>query len=101
MRTLIVGASGNLGSHFVKSLFNTPHFLRLLVHQRSLPFEIKEHENISVYRADLEDPATLLGACREIDCVVYLAGVLFRPRPVSFLPKTNILYVKNLVDAPC
>lgn len=99
MRTLIVGASGNLGSHFVKSLFNTPHPLRLLVHRRGLPFEIKGHENISVYHADLEDPASLLGACSGIDCVIHLAGVLFRPRPASFLHRTNTLYVKNLVDA--
>lgn len=99
MRTLIVGASGNLGSHFVRSLFDSPHCLRLLVHKRTLPFEVKEHENISVYRADLEDPSSLLGACNGIDCVIHLAGVLFRPRPASFLPRTNTLYVKNLVDA--
>ncbi|MFY9271036.1 MAG: NAD(P)-dependent oxidoreductase [Candidatus Manganitrophaceae bacterium] len=99
MRTLVVGASGNLGSHFVKSLFNTPHSLRLLLHRRSLPFKIKGHENISVYRADLEDPASLLGACSGIDCVIYLAGVLFRPRPASFLHRTNTLYLKNVVDA--
>src|SRR3990172_8701416 len=99
MNTLIVGASGNLGSHFVKSLLNSPHRLRLLIHNQYLPFSIEHHVDVSAYHADLEDPSSLVGACKEIDSIVYLAGALFRPRPESFLYKTNTLYVKNLVDA--
>lgn len=35
----------------------------------------------------------------KIDCVVYVAGVLFKPRPERFLNKTNTIYVQNMVDA--
>ena len=40
MNVLIVGAADNLGSFLVKHLLPSPHRLRLLTHQRSLPFEL-------------------------------------------------------------
>ena len=35
----------------------------------------------------------------KINCIVYVAGVLFKPRPERFLNKTNTIYVQNMVDA--
>jgi len=37
--------------------------------------------------------------CKNIDSIVYLAGVLFRPHPESFLHRTNTVFVQNIVDA--
>jgi nucleoside-diphosphate-sugar epimerase len=34
-----------------------------------------------------------------VDCIVHLAGVLFRPQPETFLPRTNTGYVANLATA--
>jgi nucleoside-diphosphate-sugar epimerase len=34
-----------------------------------------------------------------VDCIVHFAGVLFAPWPERFLPRTNVLYVQNLVAA--
>src|SRR5204862_3417700 len=74
------------------------HELRLLVHRSSLPFNIEGYENVSCWRADLARPEALEGVCTGIDCVVHLAGVLFAPLPERFLPKTNVAFVRNLVE---
>lgn len=99
MKVLISGAAGNLGSHLARSLADSPHQLRLMVHRRPLPFDPGPFPRMSVCRADLEDPASLVKACEEVDCVVHLAGILFRPRPESFLPRTNTTYAANLATA--
>ena len=48
---------------------------------------------------DLDDPASLIKTTTGIDCIVYVAGVLFRPSPHKFLHRTNTIYVRNMVDA--
>lgn len=99
MKVLITGAAGNLGSSLARHLLSSPLELRLLIHRKKLPFDVSAFSNVSVYRADLEDPRSLAGPCQDIDCIVHFAGVLFAPRPESFLPKTNVEYVRNLVTA--
>jgi nucleoside-diphosphate-sugar epimerase len=99
MKVLISGAAGNLGSHLARSLVGSPHELRLMVHRRPLPFDPAPFPRISICRADLDDPASLAKACEGVDCIVHLAGVLFRPQPETFLPRTNTGYVANLATA--
>lgn len=99
MNILIVGAAGNLGSFLVKHLFPSRHHLRLLAHKRSLPFELPPGANAEIIRADLDEPNSLQPACANIDCIAYLAGVLFQPHPEKFLQRTNTVYVQNIVDA--
>ena len=99
MKILITGAAGNLGSNLARSLMGGEHELRLLIHRKKLPFDISAFPNVSVYRADLEDPRTLSEPCRNIDCVVHFAGLLFAPKPETFLPRTNVDYVRNIVAA--
>src|SRR2546427_8036633 len=99
MRILITGAAGNLGSLLARHLLVSRRRLRLLVHRTPLPFDASVHANVAVCRADLDDPATLAEPCRDVDCIVHLAGVLFAPRPEKFLPRTNVGYVENLLAA--
>jgi len=99
MKVLITGAAGNLGSFLARELLSGPHELRLLIHRREIPFSISDLPNASVCRGDLGNPATLPDVCRDIDCIVHFAGVLFAPNPEEFLPRTNLGYVKNLVLA--
>jgi uncharacterized protein YbjT (DUF2867 family) len=80
MRILIVGAAGNLGSHLTTHLLATPHRLRLLLHRRAFPCALPAEADCAFARADLNDPTFLSNVCAGIDCVVYLAGVLFEPR---------------------
>jgi nucleoside-diphosphate-sugar epimerase len=99
MRILITGAAGNLGSLLVRHLWNSPHELRLMIHDTPLPAPLAAHPKVSVIRADLDDPRTLGAPCAGVDCIVHFAGVLFAPRPEAFLPKTNLEYVQNVVAA--
>lgn len=99
MKVLISGAAGNLGSRLAQSLLDSPHELRLMVHRRPLPFDSTPFPRVSICRADLEDPSSLAKACEGVDCIVHLAGVLFRPGPETFLPRTNTGYARSLVTA--
>ena len=99
MNILIVGASGNLGSHLSKHLLGSPHRLRLLTHKRALPFDLPQDANAEIIQADLNEPSSLHSVCKDIDCIVYLAGVLFQARPETFLHRTNTVFVQNIVDA--
>ncbi|UCE28248.1 MAG: NAD(P)-dependent oxidoreductase [Candidatus Coatesbacteria bacterium] len=96
MEVLITGAAGNLGSFLARRMIDGPHRLKLLIHRKPLSFDVSRCDNVSVYGADLADPATLAKPCATADCIVHFAGVLFRPRPERFLPKTNVEYVENL-----
>jgi nucleoside-diphosphate-sugar epimerase len=97
MRVLITGAAGNLGSALARHLLGGPHELRLLIHHTPLPFDLGASAQASVAQADLGDPSTLVDLCAGVDCIVHFAGRLFAPRPHTFLPKTNVEYVRNLV----
>jgi nucleoside-diphosphate-sugar epimerase len=97
VKILITGAAGNLGSLLTRHLLPGIHDLHLLTHRTQLPTTLGDYPNVAVFKADLGDPDSLYPACREVDCIVHFAGVLFAPRPERFLPITNIEYVRNLV----
>jgi nucleoside-diphosphate-sugar epimerase len=97
MKILITGAAGNLGSILARHLLPSDHGLHLLIHRRELPFEAVSYPNVTVFKADLNDPDSFSPACSGVDCIVHFAGVLFAPQPERFLPITNVEYVRNLV----
>lgn len=101
MRVLITGSAGNLGSHFARYLMkdNDCPELKLMVHKTPLPFSINDNKNVEAVKADLMIPEALTKTLKGVDCIVHFAGVLFAPNPEKFLPVTNTVYFKNLVDA--
>ena len=102
MKILITGASGNLGSILAGHLIDaTEHILRLMVHQRDVPANLKVPGRTESVHADLANPATLGPAVDDIDVIIHFAGVLFKSNPEEFLPITNTQYFRNLVDAAC
>jgi nucleoside-diphosphate-sugar epimerase len=96
---LITGASGNLGSRVARHLLCSPHQLHLALHKSPLPSDLLGRPDVSFCQVDLAQPRTLLQASTGMHCVVHFAGVLFAPLPERFLPRTNVDYVKNLVEA--
>lgn len=99
MNVLITGAAGNLGSHLARHLLAGPHQLILLEHRRAVAADVARAPNVSIVRADLGDPPSLIGPCRGVDCIVHFGGLLFAPRPERFLPRTNLDYVRHLTAA--
>ena len=63
MNILIVGASGNLGSHLARHLIKSSHHLRLMVHKTPLPFDVGNFVNVFQVQADLNVPLSLREAC--------------------------------------
>jgi nucleoside-diphosphate-sugar epimerase len=98
MKIAIAGASGNLGLLLSRYLAGTSHQLILLTHTRPIPGDLASQPNVNVKKVDLGNPETLRTCCEGMDCVVSLAGVLFRGAPEKFLPITNTKYVENLVS---
>ena len=96
---LITGAAGNLGSVLARHLALGGYKLRLMFHKKPLPADLLAAPQVSPIQADLAVPSTLLAAARGADVVVHFAGVLFAPRPESFLPTTNALWFGNLLQA--
>jgi nucleoside-diphosphate-sugar epimerase len=96
---LITGAAGNLGSMLARRLLPTEHRLRLMTHRKPLPEDLAQGTNVEVVEADLGKPETLAPACRDVDCVIHFAGVLFKPWPERFLWRTNLEYFRHLLDA--
>ncbi len=109
--TLITGAAGNLGGLLARHLLrieggsttsvgsNVERRLNLMVHKTRLAPELEDHPAVTAFPADLARPETLDAPCRSARCLVHFAGVLFKPRPERFLPTTNTVYFRNLVDA--
>jgi nucleoside-diphosphate-sugar epimerase len=96
---LITGAAGNLGSLLARRLVAGGHSLRLMYHRRPLPPEVRGAPGVRAVQADLGDPRTIAPAVAGVDVAVHFAGVLFAPRPETFLPRTNLGYFSNLLEA--
>ena len=98
MRILITGAAGNLGGFLARHLLAySGHKLLLMRHKTALAPDLlgpRSEERV----CDLADPGSAAEACLGADVVMHFAGKLFSPHPESFLPTTNALYAKHLVD---
>ena len=70
-----------------------------MYHRKGLPPEVAAAPRVRAVQADLADPRTILPAVEGVDVAVHFAGVLFAPRPETFLPKTNLGYFSNLLNA--
>jgi nucleoside-diphosphate-sugar epimerase len=98
MKIAIAGAAGNLGTLLAHYLAQFSHPLILLTHNRILPDDLKMRKNVEIRQIDLGSRESLNGCLGGVDCVISLAGVLFRGAPETFLPITNIQYVENLAN---
>jgi len=99
MKILITGAAGNLGGLLAKHLCDNKQLdLHLMIHKKDVSNELKDKQNIKIFRADLARKETLMPCINDVDVVVHFAGVLFKHNPEKFLPVTNTQYFKNLLD---
>ena len=96
---LVTGAAGNLGGLLARHLIEGGHSLRLMYHRTPLPPDVAAAPRVCPVQADLSDPRTIVPAVEGVDVAVHFAGVLFAPRPETFLLRTNIGYFSNLLDA--
>jgi len=72
-RVLVAGATGRLGRRIVPELKRRGYDVRAIVRPRSSLGPLARHVE-RVVTADITDPASLAGACRDVDVVVSCAG---------------------------
>lgn len=99
MKVAITGAAGNLGSLLANGMKDSDVNLNLMIHRKDLDQELKDQRSVNVYPVDLAVPGSLADALSGVDTVVHFAGILFKANPEKFLPVTNTIYFKNLLDA--
>jgi nucleoside-diphosphate-sugar epimerase len=95
---LITGAAGNLGGLLAEHLKQDVINLNLLIHNKDVNPDLKNRENVKIFKADLSRKETLDAALESVDVIVHFAGVLFKNNPEKFLPVTNTQYFCNLLD---
>lgn len=98
-RIAITGAAGNLGGLLALGMKDLNVNLNLLIHKKDVPNNLKEKDNVSVFKVDLANAETLHNALKGVDTIVHFAGILFKANPESFLPTTNTLYFNTLLNA--
>lgn len=98
LRIAITGAAGNLGGLLAQGMKMRDLNLNLLIHRKDVADNLKNKENISIFRVDLADKNTLVDALHDVDVIIHFAGVLFKANPEKFLPETNTRYFNNLLD---
>jgi len=98
-RVAITGAAGNLGGLLAQGMKDMNVNLNLLIHKKDVADNLKDRNNISVFKVDLAKEDTLLDALQNVDVIVHFAGILFKANPEKFLPTTNTEYFNNLLEA--
>ena len=97
-KVLITGAAGNLGGLLSEYLKDSGLQLNLMYHKKEINPELRKLPNVNTYKVDLIDKSSIGSALSGVDTIVHFAGILFKNNPEKFLPITNTLYFKNLVD---
>lgn len=97
-RIAITGAAGNLGGLLAQGMKDLDVNLNLLIHEKDIDNNLKNRDNISVFKVDLSDKSTLSDSFQGVDVIVHFAGILFKANPEKFLPTTNTQYFNNLLE---
>jgi len=83
MHTLVVGATGLVGSEVCSRLREAGHTVRALVRRTSDPGKRQalEDRGVELFYGDLKDPASLVRACEGSDAVISTASSTFSRQP--------------------
>jgi len=101
MTTLLVGATGFLGSEICRRLTNQGRHVRALVRTTADPAKIDMLKKMgcALVYGDLRDRASLAAACRGVDEVITTASTTFSRQPGDSIEVTDQAGQLNLVAA--
>lgn len=98
MKVLVTGANGFLGSWVTRSLVNEGHEVYALVRPKS---DISELKGVACkyVHGDVTDIPSLLEACKGMDAVFHLAGVIaYKKSDRALMEKVNVQGTENIVQ---
>lgn len=101
MTTLIVGATGSLGSELCRRLTNQGRYVRAFVRPTADPAKLEQLKKLgcALVYGDLRDSASLTAACRGADEVITTASTTFSRQPGDSIEVTDQAGQLNLVAA--
>jgi uncharacterized protein YbjT (DUF2867 family) len=97
--TLVVGATGILGTEICRQLIARGHKVRAMVRKSSDPMKVSALLSMGahVIEGDLRDPASLRRACTDVRCVITTAAAIGSYAPDNSFLNVD-LAVKDLID---
>lgn len=99
MKVLVTGATGFLGGWLVRRLIADGHDVRIIKRPRSSLEEL-EGLKLDIKPGDVTDKASLLEACRGVDTVFHLAGLIGYSRAQrEAMEQVNVIGTANVIDA--
>lgn len=98
MTVLVTGGAGVMGSRLVRALADRGHAVRALVLPGDPLRRRLDGMRCEIVEGDIQDPASLDGACRGADTVYHLAAVILAPDPAVF-DRVNRQGTANVVAA--
>ena len=99
MKVLVTGATGFLGGWLVKRLLAEGHDVRI-IKRASSSLEELEGLKLDIVPGDVTDSGSLLNACRGVDTVFHLAGLIGYSRlQREAMHNINVVGTKNVIEA--
>ena len=95
---MLVGGSGFLGHHVVRTLSNAGHQCTVLSRQPNARRELALLQHVSLARADVHDPEALSTHFEGADAVVSMAGIL-NPFGKNSFARVHVELVEKIVSA--
>lgn len=99
MKVLVTGATGFLGGWLARRLLDEGHEVRIIARPKS-DFEQIKDLPLDVQPGDVTDPSGLNAACRNVDTVFHLAGLVAYSRAQRpAMEKVNVQGTANVIAA--
>ncbi len=83
-RVCILGGTGFVGRHLVTAMANSGRQVRVLTRRRERHRENLVHPTVAIINTRVRDMETLARCFQDVDCVVFLPGILNQSKQVQF-----------------
>lgn len=95
---LITGGTGFVGSHLIKQLIDEGQKVRCVVREGSKKIERIKGLGAEIVHGDVTDADSLTDACKDIDTIVHLVGIIQEEKGMTF-QSIHVDGTRNLVNA--
>ncbi|MBI5043146.1 MAG: complex I NDUFA9 subunit family protein [Nitrospirae bacterium] len=95
---LITGGTGFVGSHLIKRLIDEGHKVRCVIREGSKKIDRIKGLGAEIVHGDVTDADSLTDACKGIDTIVHLVGIIQEEKGMTF-QSIHVDGTKNLVNA--
>ncbi len=95
---LITGGTGFVGSHLIKRLIDEGHEVRCVIREDSKKIDRIKGLGAEIVHGDVTDANSLIDACKGIDIIVHLVGIIQEEKGMTF-QSIHVDGTQNLINA--